>query len=175
MYSRVFGRWFYGYREMEGTKSSRKHFELEDIEVYARFQVYPSNLQPKDKYNFRRYCQKFSTENGELYYKKCQRVIVGKGRQMEIIKDIHEGLGDTSHSKAMASHKGRDSTYAKISERFFWYSIYNDVKEYIRKCEQCQKQGDLKLKSNEELHIIAIPSQVMKQIGTPFWAKKMKF
>ena len=80
-------------------------------------QVLPSNLDPKDRYNFPRCCQKFSTENGELYYKKSQRVIVEKGKQIteswkEIIKDIHEGLGDASHLKAMASHKGRDSTHA---------------------------------------------------------------
>ena len=90
---------------------------LEDIEAYVRMQVSPSNLDPKDRYNFRRCCQKFSIENGELYYKKSQRVIVEKGKQkagrrLSIIKDIDEGLGDTSHLKAMASHKGRDSTYA---------------------------------------------------------------
>ena len=44
----------------------------------------------------------------------------------------------------MASHKGRDSAYSKISERFFWYSIYKDVQSYIQSCENCRKQGDLK-------------------------------
>ena len=65
----------------------------------------------------------------------------------------------------MASDKGRDSTYSEISERFFWYSIYKDVESYIKYCENCQKQDDLKLKTNSKLHSIPVPSNVMKQVG----------
>ena len=35
------------------------------------------------------------------------------------IKVVHKGVSQGTHSKAMASHKDRDSTYSKISERFF--------------------------------------------------------
>ena len=65
----------------------------------------------------------------------------------------------------MASHKGRDSTYSKVSERFFWYSIYEDVESYIKLCENCQKQGDLKLKTNIKLHSTQVPSNIIKQVG----------
>ena len=143
----------------------RKHFDLKDIEVYVRNHEYPLNLPRKGKSNFRCACEKFSISNGEFVYKNKRLVIIEKGRQMEIIKDIHEGLGDTAHSKAMASHKGRDSTYSKISERFFWYTIFTDVENFIKSCKICQKQVDLKLKVNDELHSVPIPSQVMKQIG----------
>ena len=53
----------------------------------------------------------------------------------------------------MGSHKGRDSTYSKIYERFVW------------SCENCQKQGDLKLETNSKLHSIPAPSNVTKQVG----------
>ena len=66
---------------------------------------------------------------------------MAKQQQAEIIKDVHEDVGESRHSKAMASHKRRDSTYSKISERFLWYSIYKDVESYITSCENCQKQG----------------------------------
>ena len=36
-------------------------------------------------------CKRFSIVNGQLIYKKDRRVIVEKNRQLEIIKDIHEG------------------------------------------------------------------------------------
>ena len=36
-------------------------------------------------------------------------------QQNEIIHDIHEGIGENSRSKAMASHRGRESTYEKLS------------------------------------------------------------
>ena len=66
--------------------------------------------------------------------------------------------GQSTHSKAMASHKGKNSTYSKISESFFWYSIYKDVESYIKSCKIFQKQGDLKLKMNSKLHSIPVPS-----------------
>ena len=40
-------------------------------------------------------------------------------QQIEIMKDVHERLGQSTHYKTMASYKGRDSTYQNISERFF--------------------------------------------------------
>ena len=49
----------------------------------------------------------------------------------------------------MDSHRGRDSTYSKISKRFFWYSVYIDVESYVKSCENCQKQGDFKLKTHK--------------------------
>ena len=74
---------------------------------------------------------------------------MAKQQQLEIIKDVHKGVCQSTHSKAMASHRGRDSTYSKISERFVWYSVYKDVESYIKPCENCQKQSDLKLKTHK--------------------------
>ena len=58
----------------------------------------------------------------------------------------------------MASHKGRDSTFWKISKCFFWYS------NYIKSCEDRQKQGHLKLEMNNKLHSIPVPSNAVKQV-----------
>ena len=38
-------------------------------------------------------------------------VVMEKGRQYEIIYDVHCGVGESEHSKAMASHLGQHSTY----------------------------------------------------------------
>ena len=40
---------------------------------------------------------------------------MAKQQQLEICKVVQEGFGQSMHSNAMASHKGRDSTYSKIS------------------------------------------------------------
>ena len=79
---------------------------------------------------------------------------MAKQQQLEIVKDVHEDDVQGTFSKAMASHKGRDSTYSKISERFCWYSIYKDDESFLKSCENCQKQVDLKLKMNIKLHNI---------------------
>ena len=38
---------------------------------------------------------------------------------MEITTDVHSGIGNSEHSKAMASHRGKNSTDEKISQIFF--------------------------------------------------------
>ena len=83
---------------------------------------------------------------------------------MEIIRDVHPGTGDSEHSKAMASHRGKNTTYDKIAQIFFWHNIAADINEYVKSCEQCQKQGDLK-SPKAELKSIPVPSNVMKQVG----------
>ena len=42
-----------------------------------------------------------------------------KDRQNEIIYDVHCGVGESEHSKAMASHLGKYSTHEKVAARFF--------------------------------------------------------
>ena len=34
---------------------------------------------------------------------------------------------------------GRDKTREKLANRFFWTSMYQDIDEYIKTCEKCQK------------------------------------
>ena len=82
-----------------------------------------------------------------------------------IIHDVNEGIGDNSMAKALAAYRGRESTYQKISERFFWYAMIEDIKEYIKTCGSCQQQGKIFKKISPELKSIPVPNEVMKQIG----------
>ena len=67
-----------------------------------------------------------------------------KERKMEIIRDVHRDIGDSEHTNAMTSHRGKNTTYDKIPQRFFWHNIAADVNEYVKSFEQCKKQSDLK-------------------------------
>ena len=69
------------------------------------------------------------------------------------------------NAKALAAHRGRESTYQKISERFFWHGMIEDIKEYIKTCKSCQQQGKIFKKISPELKSIPVPNEVMKQIG----------
>ena len=64
---------------------------------------------------------------------------MAKQQQLEILKNIHEEAGQSIHFRPIASHKCRDSTYLKILDCPFLYSIYKDVEYYIKSCENCQK------------------------------------
>ena len=56
---------------------------------------------------------------------------------MKIIGDVHRGIGYSEHSKAMTSHRGKNSAYDKIAQRFFWQNIAADINEYVKSCAQC--------------------------------------
>ena len=36
-------------------------------------------------------------------------------------------------------HFGRDKTLSKVSERYYWLGMVNDVKEFCRTCDKCQR------------------------------------
>lgn len=98
-------------------------------------------------------------------YKGNRLVIKSKEERQQIISDVHQGIGDNCKAKAMASHRGRDSTYQKCSERFFWHNMLGDVAEFVKRCEMCQKHGKMEKLISPELQSVPVPSEVMKQIG----------
>ena len=51
-----------------------------------------------------------------------------------------------------------------MAYRFFWHNIKGDVEEFIKKCDQCQKQGKTK-KVSTELQSIPVKNEVIQQIG----------
>ena len=147
------------------SKKERKH-DLKDIKNYCRTKIFPKRLAGKGKKaNFRWTTKCFSIKNGQSYYKESRLVITDKDRQLDIIHDIHEGLGDTSHSKAMSAHFGRTPTYEKLAARFFWYGIYNDVTDNIKKCDRCQRQSSLPPKVKNEMHSVPVSPHIMKQVA----------
>ena len=50
--------------------------------------------------------------------KGTRRVVYEEEIRKLIIHDVQVGIGDNPKAKALAAHRGRESTYQKISERF---------------------------------------------------------
>lgn len=44
------------------------------------------------------------------------------------------------HDHPYAGHLGIDKTYKKIIERYFWPTIYKDIRKYVLSCLSCQKR-----------------------------------
>ena len=121
---------------------ARKHFDFDEIEEYLRNKTYPSTIPAKDcgsKSNFRRATKHYEVKYGHFFYKK-RLVIKDKECQIEIIRDLHRGIGDSKHSTPIASHRGKNTMYDKIAQRFFWHNIAADINEYVKSCEQCQNK-----------------------------------
>ena len=87
-----------------------------------RLNVYPNTIEEWEaRSNFKRACKNFSIKNDQFVSQETTCCSYGETTSLELIKKVQEGVGQSTHSKAMASHEGRYSTYLKISERSFWY------------------------------------------------------
>ena len=103
------------------------------MENYLRHQKFPYGISAKgDNVNFRRACKNFSVANGQLMYKGNRLVVTDKQRRIDIIHDVHQGLGNNVKAVALSSHLGKTSNYQKVLSRFYWYTIVSDVGDCIK-------------------------------------------
>lgn len=56
------------------------------------------------------------------------------------MKSLHDDSG----------HKGREGTYKRIADRYWWDDLSTNVRTYVRSCERCQKRKPNK--EEEALH-----------------------
>jgi len=57
------------------------------------------------------------------------------------------------HATPYGGHYGAFRTQAKIWQcRFFWPTMYEDTKEFIRRCRKCQLQGGITSRNAMPLH-----------------------
>lgn len=65
-----------------------------------------------------------------------------------------------------AGHLGRDKTVQKVTERFYWKTLWTDIQQYIHHCEVCQHANDSKFqKATAPLHPIPVKSKVWNQVA----------
>ena len=94
------------------------------------------------------------------------KVITDEQLQGDIIKIMHEGLGDTLASTSVGGHVGQNKTRDKITARYYWPKIMEQVAQYISACPACQKAKFVSLqKTNAELHSIHMPNKIWTQIS----------
>jgi len=92
------------------------HVDLNDVENYIRNGKCPNEVKVKGtKRNFRKSCSHFTIIDGHLTFTNTRRVNFENDRKQVIIHDVLEGHHESVESVALSGHRGRDSTYHKIS------------------------------------------------------------
>lgn len=146
-------------------KKNQENLKL--IENYLKYKIYPANIPDKgNRANFKRSCRLYKIKDDILYYKKAMtKVLFTVEERLKIIKFVHSGADSSLEESALFSHHGRDATQRLLKKRYFWPSMLNDVREYIKQCDACQKVNPASLKVIPTLHSVTVPKQVFKQIG----------
>ena len=59
----------------------------------------------------------------------CLRVVVLISDREKVLKSFHDNIG----------HWDLTTTRQFVTERYWWPTVYKDVKDYVRSCDGCQK------------------------------------
>lgn len=98
-------------------------------------------------------------EDGTLFYNH---------RSLGALRVIKEHDKDAilrgCHSSNVSGHQGVNRTEKKIAERYFWPGMTSDIREFIRGCDKCQRQNNLK-KISAPLQPIQVNDEAFAMVG----------
>ena len=69
------------------------------------------------------------------------------------------------HNHPFGGHFGVEIVAEKVKENYYWPQYYNDIKNYIKACDACQRRG--KRRTKELLHPIEV-GESFERIGINF-------
>lgn len=106
---------------------------------------------PKESKAFRAKAARFSlNENGTLYRRTFDgqlAVCLGPGDTDYVLREIHEGT--------CGNHSGADSLVRKVIRAgYYWDNMEKDTKEFVRKCDKCQRFALMIHQPGEQLHSV---------------------
>ena len=84
----------------------------------------------------RKKASRFVVKGKGLYFRDSDgmmKLCLGKDSIKEVLFEFHEG--------AVGGHFGRDITVARIRQHFWWLTLWKDVVEHIKTCDNCQRYG----------------------------------
>ena len=93
----------------------------------------PENLNRKELRSFKATALRFLVFEKTLFRRQTKntpqrRVLDAEEDRSRVIQSLHDDLG----------HKGREATYHKVADRYWWDTCYRDVQDYCNSCPECQ-------------------------------------
>ena len=61
-------------------------------------------------------------------------VLDAEDQRTAVLTEIHDGTG----------HAGRESTYHRVADRYYWEGCYEDVRKFVASCKPCQHKSKLR-------------------------------
>jgi transposase InsO family protein len=66
------------------------------------------------------------------------------------------------------AHFGKDRTYYKIRDRYFWPNMYNDIAQHVKACPNCTVNKHSRRKPDGHLRSVAPPEGVWQNLAMDF-------
>ena len=105
----------------------------------------------------------FEIQENDLYYiggknnkEKNPKLVITADKRTSILKLCHDDEG---------CHLGMEKTFYKVSERYYWKGMSVDIKEYIRRCHECQTTNKKTKTTPAEMQPVEVPKGAWKKIA----------
>ena len=156
---------YHGYRKPLPSEGSddiwdeRNTWSLDSINIafYLSTGTYPASIKTKaDRLSFRMRAHKHILLHKALFLRPShasaqpRRIVDNAADRMRIWEACHAECG----------HRGRESTYYRVTASYYWKGMYTWVEHKCRTCEPCQRHG---VKRFEDGAMHSIPR------SQPFW------
>ena len=80
-------------------------------------------------------------------------------------EEIRTQIISENHESKIGGHKAINETYRRIRERYMWPGHKDQVTEFVRKCDTCQKQKIVRAKIHELMLIIDKPLDTIDKVS----------
>ena len=80
--------------------------------------------------------------------------------QVVLPRQCRRAVLELAHTIPLGGHLGKKKTTEKIRRRFYWPTLFRDVAEFCRSCDQCQKAGHRRVRR--------VPMKPLPVIAEPF-------
>ncbi|GBB98404.1 hypothetical protein RclHR1_32140002 [Rhizophagus clarus] len=136
--------------------------QYHQIYQYLHQQILPTFNMSREKQKFINLCNNFELKLNYLYKKNKRK----NGQLLKVIRNFElEPLLYMMHNDPTATHFAVDTMFNKIKDHYYWPQMYENIREYVRSCDSCQRRG--KSKANQLLHPIVIHG-LFYQVGIDF-------
>ncbi|XP_022868523.1 uncharacterized protein LOC111388093 [Olea europaea var. sylvestris] len=156
--------------EIKDKKGNEQIFGVEIVAWYADIINYLAKSIPPPEYSSHQR-KKFFAEL--KYYFWEDPILYRRGADQIIRRCIPEDevpkILEHCHSSAYAGHFGASKTDTKILQSgFYWPTLFRDTFEYVKKCDRCQRTGNISRRNEMPLNYIfgavALPTNDTKVI-----------
>jgi hypothetical protein len=131
----------------------------ENLFNYLLFNQTPNQFTPQQILQLQKQSKHYIVKDGILY-KFNKRKLNDYLRVIQ--KDELNALLFMMHNDPTSGHFATDIMFEKIRNRYYWPQMYEDIRNYVKSCDSCQRRG--KAKNQTELHPITAYSPFY-QIG----------
>src|SRR3954454_16636756 len=123
---------------------------------YLKTELLPYTLTTIEKQRIKRQSKNYIIKFDILY--KIKTITPERLLRVITVNEL-DALLYMAHNDPLGGHLSTDSVFDKIRTQYYWPQMYESIREYVQKCDSCQRRG--KYKRTEPLHPI--------DAGNPFY------